>query len=112
MLLLSGLRDLFDLPLAEQRRGPDRSDTKWPRGNNVDANRLREAFRFLDAPLGRTPGGLPRQFGNRNDRAFAARDLDCAIAVELVQDAAPSSASGSAPRLSGFAGCSVEIACL
>jgi len=114
MLLFGGLCDFLDLPLAEQGRGPDRPDSERPGGDDIDADRLRESLGFLDPGFGRPPRCLPRQLGHGNHRPFAPRDLDCAIAVEVVQDGAPSpeSVPCSASRLSGFAGWSVDIACL
>jgi hypothetical protein len=103
----------LDLALPEEGRGPDRPNAKRSLGNDVDADRFRQAFRLLDARFSRAPGGFAGKFRDRDDRAFAARDLDRTIAVESVQDE-PSSPSSfcSGSRVRAFAGWSVEIACL
>jgi hypothetical protein len=74
---------------------------------------LRESRSFLDPRLRRSPQALPRQFGDCDQGALAAGDFDCAITVEAGdQDAASPSPPCSGPRLRGFAGCNVDMACL
>jgi hypothetical protein len=66
---------------------------------------LCQSLRFLDPSFGRTPRCLARELGNGNHRPFAASNVGFAMTVIFVQDAAPSSsASGSPPKLNGFAG--------
>ena len=106
------LGDLLDLALAEQGRGPDRAQPERLRRDDFDADRLGEPLRFLDPRLGRAPRALARQLGHDDDRPLAARDLGRAIAVEFVQVSPPRPRALLGARLSGCAGCRVEIACL
>ena len=113
ILLLGKLGDFFDLSLAEQGRGPDCPHAERPRGDDADTDRRREALRFLDPRFGRTPDALAGKLGNRDDRPFAARDLNRAITVKRGTQLFFSVLSGcSCPRSSECAGCSVDIACL
>ncbi len=88
-MLLCQRRNLFDLALAEQGRGPDRAQAEDALGGNDDADRLRQPFGFLDARVGRAPRRLAGQLRNDDQGAFAARDLDRAIAVEIIQAPLP-----------------------
>ena len=113
ILRLGSLGDLLDLALAEQRRGPDRSNAKRLCGNYVDADRLGEAFRLFDSRVRGPPRPFFGKLRNYDDRAFAPRDLRFAMAVIFVQDSSSEGLSlGSASNLSGCAGWSVESACL
>jgi hypothetical protein len=47
--------DFLHLPLPQKRRRPDRSNSKWPRRNDVDADRFGKPDRFIDPGFGRSP---------------------------------------------------------
>ena len=111
-LLFRRFGDLLDLPFAKQRRGPHFTNAQRPSGDDIDADRRCQALRFLDTRFGRAARAFAPELGNGDDRALAASDLDRAIAVEIIQDSLSSSPSAAAPRLSGCAGCRVEMACL
>ena len=97
--------DFLRLPLADQRRRPNRADTIGARRGDDDADRFGEAFRFLDPGLGRAARALARKLGYDQDRALAAGDLDRTVAVEPVQDGASASSSGcAASSFSALAG--------
>src|SRR6185295_7059117 len=104
--------NLFDLALAEQGRRPHRAQAERAGGNDVDANRPGQAGGLLDPGVGRPPGSFPGQLGHRDQRAFAARDLDRAVAIEGGQSWSSASSPASGPRFSAWAGCRVETACL
>jgi hypothetical protein len=82
MLLLRQLSDLLDLALAEQGCGPNRSYAERASAHDVDADRFGEPLGFFDARVSRASRSFARQLGYGDDRAFAARDLDRAIAIE------------------------------
>ena len=104
-LFLCELADFLDLPLAEQSRRPDRADAECLAGDDVNADRPGQSLRLFDARIGRPPRSFARKFGHRDDRAFAARDLDCSVAVKGAQDCPSSSLlSCSPPSVSGCAG--------
>jgi len=104
--------NLVDLALAEQGRRPHRAQPERAGDDDVDADRPGQADGLLDPGVGRPPGPLPGQLGHRDERAFAASDLDRAIAVEGGQSWSSASSPASGPRFSAWPGCRVETACL
>jgi len=88
-MLLGQRRHLLDLALAEQGRGPDRAQAEGALRCNDNADRLGQPLCFLDSRVGRAPRGLAGQLRNDDQGAFAARDLDRAIAIEIIQGPLP-----------------------
>ncbi len=115
-LMLPGKRrDLFDLALAEQGRGPDRAQAEGTLAGDDHADRLGQPLGLLGAGFSRAPRRLTGQLRNHDQGAFAARDLDRAVAVELIQAPIPLGRPRLArprSRLSACSGWRVEIACL
>jgi hypothetical protein len=95
LFVLCRLGNFLDLALAEERRSPDGADPKRSRSHDIDPDCFRKPFGFIDARLGRATRSIPRQLGHRNDRALASGDVRLAVAVVIVQEPAPSSATSA-----------------
>ena len=72
-------------PLPSRVAGRTARTRNGVRRHDVDADRFGKPFGFLEPRLGRAPRALARKLGHGDHRALAARDLDRAIAVEIVQ---------------------------
>lgn len=119
-MLLDQFGNRFRLALAEQGGGPRSTQPEGTAADDVDADRLGQAFRLVEPRLGAAQVPAGTVVGQGQDSALAARDPGFLVTVENAQAALPSSApapSSSAspawpPRSSAWAGCSVDTACL
>jgi hypothetical protein len=82
------------LAFAEQRRGPDCPHAERSSRCDIDADRLGKTRSLFDPSLRRAPRSLTREFGDRDDRALAAGNLDRTITVEGAQESASPSSAG------------------
>jgi hypothetical protein len=114
IVLPGKIGDFVHLALAHEGGRTNRPQSKRPGDDNIYADRLCKALRFIDPRLWRAARCFPRKLGDRNDCAFAARDIDGPIAVKRIQDwsSSGSSTDCSGSRVSGCAGWRVDIACL
>jgi hypothetical protein len=79
--------NFLDLPLPHQSGGADVAEPESTPSYDLDADRFGKSFGFLEPRFGRAAGAVPYPFGNDDDRAFAAGNLDRAIAVEILGQA-------------------------
>jgi hypothetical protein len=87
LMLLGDGGNFLDLPLPHQRRWADVAEAEGAPPDDLNADRFGKPFGFLKPGLGRAAGAVPYPFGNDDDRAFAAGNLDRAIAVEILGQA-------------------------
>jgi hypothetical protein len=109
-MLFGQLGHLLDLSLAEQACRAELAQAKGFLADDIDADRLSKPNRFVDPGGERPQSPLPDPFRYDNERALATSNP---AVIGALEDAQPSS-SGlvSPPRVSGWPGCKVEMACL
>jgi len=117
-MLVDHLGDSVGLALAEQGRGPRGAQAEGAAADDLDADRLGQPFRLVEARLGRAQVPAAAVVRQGKDGPLAARDPGIIVAIEDAQAELPWVAPSPAPSLSlpprssACAGWRVETACL
>lgn len=102
--------NFLSLSLAEEACGPDLAEAEGTAGDHIDSDRLGKASGLFDPGFHRAQPPIPNPFGHDEYGTLAARYATVFASIENAQSSSPGLVSP--PRLSGWPGCIVEMACL